>query len=390
MKAIYEKSVTVLGSTGSVGTQALDVARSQNIKVDAISGATRTDILEEQIREFSPSVCAVLSENKAKELAVRVADTDCRIISGYEAIVDLAGRGISDAVINSITGKAGLRPSLAAIEAGTSLALANKETIVCAGELVNKAAAENNVKILPVDSEHSAIFQCIGDSRHEDISKVILTASGGPFYGKSREELKAITPEMALAHPTWKMGPKITIDSATLMNKGFEVIEARYLFDMPADKIEVIVHPESIVHSMVEYIDRAVIAQLSCPDMRLCVQYALSYPNRCTGTLKPLDLTEIGSLTFKSPDYGTFKLLKLAYEVLERGGNLGAALNGANERAVALFLEERISFTDIMDLVCEAVDKIRFIAKPTLDDIEETDIISRELIDDLSGSKVSD
>lgn len=389
MKSIYEKSITVLGSTGSVGTQALDVARSQNLKVDAISGATRIDILEDQIREFSPSVCAVLNEDRAKDLALKVADTNCKIISGYEAIVDLAGQGISDSVINSITGKAGLRPSLAAIEAGTSLALANKETIVCAGELVNKKAAENKVKILPVDSEHSAIFQCIGDSRHEDIEKVILTASGGPFYGKSREELAGITPEMALAHPTWKMGPKITIDSATLMNKGFEVIEARYLFDMPADKIEVIVHPESIVHSMVEYIDRAVIAQLSCPDMRLCVQYALSYPNRSTGTLKPLNLADIGSLTFKRPDMETFKLLKLAYEVLNRGGNLGAALNGANERAVALFLDKKISFTDIMDLVCEAVDKINYIENPTLTDIEETDIISRELIDELVRSDES-
>lgn len=386
MKSIYEKSITVLGSTGSVGTQALDVARSQKIKVNAISGATRIDILEEQIREFCPSVCAVLDENKAKELAVKVADTDCRITSGYEAIVELAGKGTSDSVINSITGKAGLRPSLAAIEAGTSLALANKETIVCAGELVNEKAAEKKVKILPVDSEHSAIFQCIGNSRHEDINKVILTASGGPFFGKTREELSGITPEMALAHPTWKMGPKITIDSATLMNKGFEVIEARYLFDMPADKIEVIVHPESIVHSMVEYIDRAVIAQLSCPDMRLCVQYALSYPNRCEGTLKPLDLADMGSLTFKRPDVENFKLLKLAYEVLKRGGNLGAALNGANERAVALFLDKKISFTDIMDLVCEAVDKIKYIPKPTLADIEETDILSRELIDELLRS----
>ncbi len=386
MKSIYEKSITVLGSTGSVGTQALDVARSQNLRVDAITGASRIDILEQQIREFSPSVCAVLDENKAKDLAFKVADTDCKIVSGYEAIVDIAGQGKSDSVINSITGKAGLRPSLAAIEAGTSLALANKETIVCAGELVNKKASEKKIKILPVDSEHSAIFQCIGNSRHEDIEKVILTASGGPFYGKTREELSGITPEMALAHPTWKMGPKITIDSATLMNKGFEVIEARYLFDMPADKIEVIVHPESIVHSMVEYIDRAVIAQLSCPDMRLCVQYALSYPDRCIGTLKPLNLADIGSLTFKRPDMKTFKLLKLAYQVLDRGGNLGAALNGANERAVALFLEKKISFTDIMDLVCEAVDKIKYIEEPSLSDIETTDIISRELVDELVRS----
>lgn len=386
MKSIYEKTITVLGSTGSVGTQALDVARAQNIKVDAITGASRIDILEDQIREFKPAYCAVLNEDKAKELAVSAKDTDCKILSGYDAIVELAGSGKSDSVINSITGKAGLKPSLAVIDSGTSLALANKETIVCAGELVGNAAKKNNVKILPVDSEHSAIFQCIGTSRHEDINKIILTASGGPFYGKTREELSGITPEMALAHPTWKMGPKITIDSATLMNKGFEVIEAKYLFDVPSDKIEVIVHPESIVHSMVEYIDKAVIAQLSCPDMRLCVQYALSYPNRCEGTLKPLGLTEIGSLTFKKPDTKTFKLLGLAYKVLERGGNMGAALNGANERAVALFLEKKISFTDIMDLVCDAVDRIKYIEKPTLDDIDKTDILSREAVDKLIRS----
>ncbi|MBR6514234.1 MAG: 1-deoxy-D-xylulose-5-phosphate reductoisomerase [Clostridia bacterium] len=386
MKSVYEKSVTVLGSTGSVGTQALDVARSLELKVDAITGATRIDILEDQIRGFKPSVCAVLDEDRARELALKVADTSCKVVGGYDAIVDIAGQGVSDSVINSITGKAGLRPSLAVIESGVSLALANKETIVCAGELVNKALAEKNVKILPVDSEHSAIFQSIANNRHGDISKVILTASGGPFYGKTRDELAGITPEMALAHPTWKMGPKITIDSATLMNKGFEVIEAKYLFDVEPSQIDVIVHPESIVHSMVEYIDKAVLAQLSCPDMRLCVQYALSYPNRCAGTLKPLDLTEVGSLTFKKPDKKTFKLLGLAYDVLNRGGNLGAALNGANERAVALFLDKRISFTDIMDLVCEAVDKIAYIEDPTLDDIEQTDIRSRELIDELLRS----
>ncbi len=386
MKTIYEKSITVLGSTGSVGTQALDVARAQNIRVDAITGATRIDILEEQIREFKPSVCGVLDIDKAKDLAVRVSDTDCKITSGYDAIIEIAGAQVSDSVINSITGKAGLAPSLAAIEAKTSLALANKETIVCAGQIVNERAKQNGVKILPVDSEHSAIFQCIGHSRHEDISKLILTASGGPFYGRTREELSGITPELALAHPTWKMGPKITIDSATLMNKGFEVIEARYLFDIPGEKIDVIVHPESIVHSMVEYIDKAVIAQLSCPDMRLCVQYALSYPDRCEGSLKPLDLADIGSLTFKRPDMKTFKLLDLAYDVLRRGGNLGAALNGANERAVALFLDKKISFTDIMDLVCEVVDKIEYIGKPTLEDIEITDSVSRELIDELIRS----
>lgn len=386
MKSIYQKSITVLGSTGSVGTQALDVARAQSVKVDAICGAKSISLLEEQIREFSPEVCAVLDESAAKDLKIKVADTNCQIISGYDAIIELAGAAKSDSVINSITGKAGLAPSVAAIRSGVTLALANKETIVCAGSIVNRLAKDNNVKVLPVDSEHSAIFQCIGESRHKDIKKLILTASGGPFFGKSREELNGITPEMALAHPTWKMGPKITIDSATLMNKGFEVIEAKYLFDVSADMIDVVVHPESIVHSMVEYIDNAVIAQLSCPDMRLCVQYALSYPVRCEGTLKPLDLTELGSLTFKKPDKKTFKLLDLAYKVLRLGGNTGAALNGANERAVALFLDKKISFTDIMDLVCEAVDKITFIEEPTLADIDRTDIESRNIIDELIRS----
>lgn len=386
MKTIYEKSITVLGSTGSVGTQALDVARSHNIKVDAISGARSVSKLEEQIREFKPKVCAVLFEDAAKDLKLRVADTGCKVISGKDAIVDTAGAGKSDSVINSITGEAGLAPSIAVIESGVTLSLANKETIVCAGEIVNRLAKKNKVRILPVDSEHSAIFQCIANSRHEDIKSLWLTASGGPFYGKTREDLSGITPEMALAHPTWKMGPKITVDSATLMNKGFEVIEARYLFDVTGDKIKVVVHPESIVHSMVEYIDNAVIAQLSCPDMRLCVQYALSYPNRCEGTLKPLDLTEISALTFKKPDYDTFKLLKLAYHVLEKGGNLGAALNGANERAVALFFEKKISFTDIMDLVWEAVDKTEYIKYPDLEDIYNTDIQSRSMVDRLLRS----
>ena len=384
--SLYEKSVTVLGSTGSVGTQALDIARFQKRRVDAITGAQRIDVLEEQIREFSPSVCAVLDEDKAKELAVRVADTSCKVTGGYEAIVDVAGAGKSDVVVNSILGKAGLEPSLAVISSGVDLALANKETIVCAGPIVCRAAKENNVRILPVDSEHSAIFQSIGSNRHEDIAKLILTASGGPFYGKSRSELSSVTPEMALAHPTWNMGAKITIDSATLMNKGFEVIEASYLFDVPADRIEVIVHPESIVHSMVEYIDRSVIAQLSCPDMRLCVQYALSCPQRTKGYIKPLELTEIGSLTFKKPDTDTFKLLGLAYDVLGKGGNMGAALNAANERAVALFLEKKISFTDIMDLVCEVVGIINYIESPGLCDIHETDIKARELADKLIRS----
>ncbi len=386
MKSANEKSISVLGSTGSVGTQALDVARSLGLRVDAITGAKSVDKLEEQIREFSPAYCAVLDESAAKELSVKVADTNCRILSGNEGILELAGKGISDIVVNSVTGKAGLAPSVAVIDSGVTLALANKETIVCAGDYVMRHAREKGVAILPVDSEHSAVFQCLEKKCNKDVNRIILTASCGPFYGKTREQLSHITPEMALAHPTWKMGPKITIDSATLMNKGFEVIEASYLFDMPGDKISVVVHPESIVHSMVEYIDMAVLAQLSVPDMRLCVQYAVSYPDRCCGMMQQLDLIKAGTLTFKEPDMNTFKLLPLAYKILDKKGNMGAALNGANERAVALFLEHKISFTDIMDVVEQAVNNIKYIAEPTLSDIDQTDIESRKLVDELIRS----
>lgn len=385
MTGISDKVITVLGSTGSVGTQALDVARTHKIKVHAISGAKNISKLEEQIREFSPEKCAVLDEEAANDLKIRVSDTACKVIGGKQAIIETAGDCKSDVVINSITGKAGLEPSIAVIKSSVTLALANKETIVCAGEMIRQMADVNGVKILPVDSEHSAIFQCLGDSERDSVSRLILTASGGPFFGKNRDELSCITPEMALAHPTWKMGPKITIDSATLMNKGFEVIEARWLFDIQPEKIEVVVHPESIVHSMVEYIDKATIAQLSCPDMRLCVQYALSYPGRVYGTLSPLNLTEIGTLSFKKPDMKTFKLLSLAYDVLGKGGNMGAALNGANEEAVALFLDKKISFTDIMDLVYAAVDSIGYISKPSLSDIDMTDFCAREAVKDLIG-----
>lgn len=372
------KKITVLGSTGSVGTQALDVARVQNIKVDAITANTDIKKAEAQIREFKPEYCVMVNEKAASDLKTAVSDTKTKIYGGSDAIADVIAKADSDCVINSITGKAGLAPSLTVIELGKKLALANKETIVCAGELVMKKAKEKNVRILPVDSEHCAVFQSIADNRHRDISRIILTASGGPFYGLKRDDLTSISPEMALAHPTWRMGKKITIDSATLMNKGFEVIEARYLFDVEAKNIDVVVHPESIVHSMVEYIDMAVLAQLSVPDMRLCVQYALSYPNRVEGTLKRLDLTEISSLNFKKPDTDTFKLLGLAYKVLDLGGDAGCILNAANEVAVDAFLKNKISFTDIMDLVEHIVLTSPINSNPSLDDIEAADRITRE------------
>ena len=352
MNNLTNKTISVLGSSGSVGRQALDVAKKHSIRVYGITASTSVDLVEQQIREFSPAFCAMLDESAAAELKSRVADTDCTILSGVDGICDIASAAENDIVINSITGIAGLKPSLAVIRAGKNLALANKETIVTAGKLVMSEAEKYGVSILPVDSEHSAIFQSIGANKKSDIARILLTASGGPFFGRKREELTDITPERALAHPTWNMGPKITVDSASLMNKGFEVIEAVQLFGIPAEKVEVIVHRESIIHSLVEYNDRTTLAQLSHPDMRLPIQYALSYPDHFESDLKPLDLVTAGKMTFAAPDTETFKLLALAYHVAKHpDGTMGATLNGANERAVELFLNNKISFTDIFDSV---------------------------------------
>ena len=356
MTDLSQKTISVLGSTGSVGRQALDVAREHGVRVYGITCKNDISRAEEQIREFSPEVCAVLDEEASADLKVRVSDTGCRIETGTDAICEVASSDRSDTVVNSITGIAGLLPSLAVIRSGKRLALANKETIVTAGKLVMSEAKKYGCEILPVDSEHSAIFQSIGSNDQRSIERIILTASGGPFFGSKREDLAGITPEKALAHPTWSMGPKITVDSATLMNKGFEVIEAVHLFGVSPSMIDVVIHRESIIHSLVEYTDKATIAQLSRPDMRLCVRYALSYPDRIPSSLQPLDLASIGTLTFASPDCETFTLLPLAYKVADRpDGTLGATLNGANERAVELFLRGEIGFTDIFDLVGEAV-----------------------------------
>ncbi len=356
MTDLSQKTISVLGSTGSVGRQALDVAREHGVRVYGITCKNDISRAEEQIREFSPEVCAVLDEEASADLKVRVSDTGCRIETGTDAICEVASSDRSDTVVNSITGIAGLLPSLAVIRSGKRLALANKETIVTAGKLVMSEAKKYGCEILPVDSEHSAIFQSIGSNDQRSIVRIILTASGGPFFGSKREDLAGITPKKALAHPTWSMGPKITVDSATLMNKGFEVIEAVHLFGVSPSMIDVVIHRESIIHSLVEYTDKATIAQLSRPDMRLCVRYALSYPDRIPSSLQPLDLASIGTLTFASPDCETFTLLPLAYKVADRpDGTLGATLNGANERAVELFLRGEIGFTDIFDLVGEAV-----------------------------------
>ena len=346
-----QKTMVVLGSTGSVGEQALDVVRETGVTLLGISAQRNVKRVEEQVREFHPRFCAMADENAAKELKSAISDTDTVVYAGESGICEMIRKANADVVENSIIGEAGLLPTLAAIDTGKRLALANKESLVVAGEIVMSRAREKGVEILPVDSEHCAIAQCLAGSNGNPIRRILLTASGGPFYGKTREELSQITVERALAHPTWKMGAKITIDSATLMNKGFEVIEAVHLFGVSPDQIEVVVQRESIIHSMVEYIDHSVIAQLSVPDMRLCVQYALTAPHRSSAVIEPIDFTKLGTLTFGKPDLDTFVLLGAAFRAVRMGGALPAVLNAANEVAVAAFLAHRIGFTDIMDVV---------------------------------------
>ncbi|MBQ7846878.1 MAG: 1-deoxy-D-xylulose-5-phosphate reductoisomerase [Clostridia bacterium] len=363
------KKIAVLGSTGSIGTQSLDVAARKNYEVQAIAAGRNIKLLEEQIRRFAPRYCGVFEEDAAKDLALRVADTNTKILAGEEGICAIPHLIDAETVINSIVGRAGLRTTVSILEAGKKLALANKESLVCAGDLVMGMAREKNLPILPVDSEHSAIFQCLQAGRKEEVSRILLTASGGPFFGKKREELEGMSAKDALAHPTWSMGAKITVDSSTLMNKGFEVMEAVHLFGVPLSKIEVVVHRESIVHSMVEFADHSVIAQLATPDMRDCIQYALTYPEREASPVKPLDFAAIGRLTFAAPDRETFPLLDLAGSCMERGGVAGAVLNGANEGAVALFLKDKIKFLQISELVARVVEEFEQISDPTLQDI---------------------
>lgn len=374
----------MLGSTGSVGRQALDVCRHRNIKVTALSAGSNISLLEEQIREFSPGLCAVADERAAADLAVRVADTGTRIISGKNSAEVIASEADADTVLNSVSGIAGLRPTLAAIRAGKRLALANKESLVTYGKVVMAEAERRGVMILPVDSEHSAVFQCLSGQK---IKKIILTASGGPFFGKKREELARITPADALAHPTWSMGNRITIDSATLMNKGFEVIEAVMLFGVAPEQVDVAVHRESIIHSMVEYTDNAVIAQMGAPDMRLCVQYALTYPERYDSPVAELDLVKLSRLTFAEPDGEAFPLLPLAYRAVKRGGVVPAVMNGADEAAVAMFLDGRISFTDISDIVSAVTENAPEVECPTLEDIEAADREARRMAAEMAAGR---
>ncbi len=352
-----KRRLAIIGATGSIGTQALDVARRQGYAVDAVTCRRDIKKAESAIREFGVKLCGVEDEGAAALLRAAIKDTDCKVISGKEAAATVAMESDADTVLNSVTGIAGLMPTVYALDSGKELALANKESLVAAGEYVMGLAKKYGRQILPVDSEHCAVWQSLRAGNMSEVKKIILTASGGPFFGYTSEMLANVTPKQALAHPTWSMGAKITIDSATLMNKGFEVIEAAWLFGVEAEKIDVIVHRESIIHSMVEYKDNAVISQMGTPDMRTCIQYALTYPERTEGLASALDLTEIGKLTFCKPDEKTFPLLALSRRVLDMGGSYGASLNGANEAAVELFLAEKIGLLRLFEIVEEATLK---------------------------------
>ncbi len=377
---IKEKKLVILGSSGSIGTQALDVCDYHGVQVEALSVDSNVKLLEEQARKFNVKYCAAANKESAAVLRKSLKDTSIKVFEGPEGILEMISCCNADTAINSIIGGAGLLPTLAAVDNGMNVALANKETLVTAGELVMKRVREKGVSFLPIDSEHCAIFQCLMNGKREEVSKIILTASGGPFFGKKPEELKNITVEQALDHPTWKMGRKITIDSATLMNKCFEMMEAAYLFDIPENMIDVVVHRESVVHSLVEYVDGALIAQMSLPDMRMCIQYAVSYPFRVEGRLKKTSLADIGRLTFYKPDTDTFKALTLAPYALSKGGVIPAVLNGANEEAVALFLDRKIGFYDITELVEKTVKEYQNIVNPTLEDILQAGENARRIV----------
>ena len=379
-----KRTLSILGSTGSIGRQTLDVARACGHQVAALTVHRSVDLAEEQAREFQPELVAVVDENAAGDLKQRLADTSIRVVSGREGLMEAATLPQADTVVTAVVGIAGLEPTLAAIDQGKRIALANKETLVCAGDLVMQRAEEKGAEIVPVDSEHSAIFQCLqGCKDRGEVRRLIITASGGPFFGKSREELAQVTKAQALRHPNWAMGAKITIDSATLMNKGLEFIEAMRLYHMPPQQIQVVVHRESIVHSLVEFTDGAILAQLGTADMRLPIQYALTWPERTPGPATPLDLLTCPPLTFAKPDPDTFRCLGLALECAKCGGTSTAILNGANEVAVELFLQEKISFLDIARLVEGALERVESIPVQTLEDVLEADRAARQAVHDL-------
>ena len=377
------KKISILGSTGSIGTQTLDVVRANRDKFEvvAISANSSINLLLEQIKEFRPKYVAVYNEASAKALKEMIpSDINIEVLSGMEGLVAISSLDEIDVLLTAIVGMIGLVPTLEAIKKGKTIALANKETLVTAGQLVMEEAKKNNVKILPVDSEHSAIFQCLNGENNKEIESLILTASGGPFRGKTKSELLNVTKNEALKHPNWSMGRKISIDSSTLMNKGLEVIEAKWLFDVNTDKIDVVVHPQSIIHSMVQFVDSSIIAQMGCPDMKLPIQYALTYPDRILNDFERLDFSKLNSLTFEKPDLETFPCLKLAYDSLNMGGTYSAVLNAANEVLVNEFLEDKIGFYDIPYYIEKTLDAHKSISKPSLEEILHIDKWSRDFV----------
>lgn len=374
------KNIVILGSTGSIGTQTVDILDSIDAHVCAISVNTNIARAEEQARLLHPSLVAVYDPVRAAELAKKLADTDIRVVSGMDGLIEAATLPEADVVVTAVVGMVGLLPTLAAIDAGKDIALANKETLVCAGQIVMQRAREKGVAILPVDSEHSAIFQCLQGAAGNRISRILLTASGGPFFGMNAQQLRHVTKAQALRHPNWNMGAKITIDSASMMNKGLELIEAMWLYDVEPDDIDIVVHRESIVHSAVEFEDGSVIAQMGNPDMRLPIQYALTYPERVPCKVPPLDLPRRHNLTFFAPDEEAFPALGLARRAAAARGNLGAVMNGANEAAVDLFLHDRIPFYRIPELVRGAMDAVDYLPEITVDDVLESDRAAREVV----------
>ncbi|SDB44426.1 1-deoxy-D-xylulose 5-phosphate reductoisomerase [Ruminococcaceae bacterium FB2012] len=370
------KTITILGSTGSIGTQSLEVARKHNFKIKALAAYSNVKLLAEQVKEFEPEYVCIFKEELASQLNQLLAEGNAKsvtVLTGMEGLKRIARLDGVDIMLNSVVGMVGLEPTLTAIEHGTDIALANKETLVAGGKLVMKAAADKGVKIYPVDSEHSAIFQCLQGNKRSQVKKILLTASGGPFFGKTRAELEGVTVQQALAHPNWSMGRKITIDSATLMNKGLEFIEAMWLFSLRPDQIEIVVHRESVIHSAVEYQDNSVIAQLGVPDMKIPIQYALLYPDRLDCPTRPLSLADYGSLTFAKPDIDTFECLKACIRAITLGGTMPAMVNGANEAAVAAFLDGKIRFLDIGRIVSSVIDEFKPEPVTCLEDVLEAD-----------------
>lgn len=375
------KCVSILGSTGSIGRQSLDIIDNLKIPVCALTAGTSVERMAQQCRKYQPQLAVMATQEAAEQLRREIADLPIEIAFGEEGLIRAATMEQADCVITAVVGMVGLKPTLAAIDAKKRIGLANKETLVCAGELVMSRARENQVEIIPVDSEHSAIFQCLmGNYDPSQIKRIILTCSGGPFFGKSRQELGVVTKADALRHPNWKMGAKITVDCATLMNKGLEVIEAMRLYDLSVEQVDVVIHRQSIVHSLVEYVDGAVMAQLGAPDMRLPIQLAMTYPERTACPVEPLDLLTCGELSFYQPDMESFPCLALARECAKKGGTACPVMNGANEEAVAMFLNDEIGFYDIYELVKMAVDTVPFISDPTLEQILEADRLARQVV----------